>query len=106
MKTHFEFSFFFSVRVEANLCYFFENWLMKLKLSNLYYTNTFKQNLAYFYLSEPILKTHFAMVDPVAVVFCYQHFSDLLWEKIVLMIKKNFWNLRCKAENLKKFWVH
>ena len=25
------------------------------------------------------------------VVFCYQNCSDLLWEKIVLVIKKNFW---------------
>ena len=28
------------------------------------------------------------------MVFCYQNCSDLLWEKIVLVIKKNFWN--CK----------
>jgi hypothetical protein len=42
------------------------------------------------------------------VVFCYQNCSDLLWEKIVLVIKKNFWNTRLKAENLqiwsKQFW--
>ena len=25
------------------------------------------------------------------MVFCYQNCSDLLWEKIVLVIKKNFW---------------
>ena len=29
-----------------------------------------------------------------AMVFCYQNCSDLLWEKIVLAIEKNFWNLR------------
>ena len=34
---------------------------------------------------------------------CY---SDLLWEKIVLVIEKNFWNSKLKAENLKKFWDH
>ena len=34
------------------------------------------------------------------MVFC----SDLLWEKIVLVIEKNFWNSRLKAENLQKFW--
>ena len=33
------------------------------------------------------------------VVFCYQSCSDLLWEIIVLLIKKNFWNSRLKAEN-------
>jgi hypothetical protein len=41
------------------------------------------------------------------LVFCYQNCSDLLWEKkIVLVIKKNFWNLRLKAENLQNFWDH
>ena len=38
------------------------------------------------------------------MVFCYQNCSDLLWEKIVLLIEKNFWNSRLKAENLQKFW--
>ena len=33
----------------------------------------------------------------LAMVFCYQNCSDLLWEKIVLLIKKNFWKL---------FWDH
>ena len=32
--------------------------------------------------------------------------SDLLWEKIVLVIEKNFWNSRLKAENLQNFWDH
>ena len=40
------------------------------------------------------------------LVFCYQNCSDLLWEKIVLVIKKNFWNSRLKAENLQHFWDH
>jgi hypothetical protein len=31
------------------------------------------------------------------MVFCYQNCSDLLWEKIVLVIEKNFWRPRiCK----------
>ena len=29
--------------------------------------------------------------------FVYQNCSDLLWEKIVLVIEKNFWNSRLKA---------
>ena len=37
-------------------------------------------------------------------VFCYQNCSDLLWEKIVLVVEKNFWNSRLKAENLQNFW--
>ena len=34
------------------------------------------------------------------MVFCYQNCSDQLWEKIVLVIEKNFLNLRLKAENV------
>ena len=40
------------------------------------------------------------------LVFCYQNCSDLLWEKIVLVIEKNVWNSRLKAENLQHFWDH
>ena len=40
------------------------------------------------------------------LVFCYQNCSDPLWEKIVLVIEKNFWNSRLKADNLQKFWDH
>ena len=36
----------------------------------------------------------------------YQNCSDLLWVKIVPVIKKNFWNSRLKAKNLKSFWDH
>ena len=32
------------------------------------------------------------------MVFCYQNCSNLLWEKVVLVIEKNFWNSRLKAE--------
>ena len=39
-------------------------------------------------------------------VFCYQNCSDLLWEKTVLVIEKNFWNSRLKAQNLQNFWDH
>ena len=40
------------------------------------------------------------------LVFCYQNCSDLLWKKIVLVIEKNFWNSRLKAESLRKIWDH
>ena len=40
------------------------------------------------------------------MVFYYQNCSDLLWDKIVLVIEKNFWNSRLKAENFQKFWDH
>ena len=39
------------------------------------------------------------------MVFCYQNCSDLLWEKIVLVIEKNFFNSRLKAENLQNFEI-
>ena len=31
---------------------------------------------------------------------------DLMWEKNVLVIEKNFWNSRLKAENFQIFWDH
>ena len=40
------------------------------------------------------------------LVFCYQNCSDLLREKIVLVIEKKFWNSRLKAENLQNFQDH
>ena len=36
------------------------------------------------------------------MVFYYQNCSDILWEKIVLVIEKNFWNSRLKAEKFSK----
>ena len=40
------------------------------------------------------------------MVFSYQNCSDIPWEKIVLVMEKNFWNSRLKAENLQNFWDH
>ena len=40
------------------------------------------------------------------MVVCYQNCSDLLWEKNVLVIEKNFWNSRLQAENLQISWNH
>ena len=50
-----------------------------------------------------IIRVFFSMK---ILVFCYQNCSDLLWEKIVLLIEKNFWNSRLKVENLQNFWDH
>ena len=41
----------------------------------------------------------------LAMVFCYQNCSDLLWEKNVLVIEKIFWNSRLKAEKLATFYL-
>ena len=38
------------------------------------------------------------------MVFCYQNCSDLLWEKIVLVIEKNFWNSRLNFQNFQNFY--
>ena len=53
--------------VEANLCHFFENWLMKLKFPNLrnMQTPSNKIFLAYFYLLKPFQKKHFNVEHPV-----------------------------------------
>ena len=40
------------------------------------------------------------------MVFCYQNCSDLLWKKNVLVIEKNFWNSRLKAENYNPGILH
>ena len=40
------------------------------------------------------------------MVFCFQNCSDLLWEKSVVVIEKNFWNSSLKTKNLQKFWDH
>ena len=42
-------------------------------------------------------------IENVETVFCYQNYSDLLLEKVVLVIEKNFWNSRRKAKNLQNF---
>ena len=38
------------------------------------------------------------------LVFCFKNWSDLLWQKIVLVIEINFRNSMLKAENLQNFW--
>ena len=36
------------------------------------------------------------------MVFCYQNCSDLLWEKIVLVIKKIFWKFEAEDREFAK----
>ena len=45
---------------------------------------------------------HTSIINSLTMVFCYQNCSDLLWEKIVLVIEENFWNSR--LSNLFKQW--
>ena len=73
------------------------NKLLKLAITN--FSNFTWKNCMHFILhndERSFLKLH--------LVFCFQNCSDLLWEKIVLVIKRNFWNSRLKAEILQNFW--
>ena len=36
------------------------------------------------------------------LVFCNQNWSDLLWEKIVLVIEKNYWNSETEGQEFAK----
>ena len=64
--------------VEVSRCYFFKNWLMKLKYSNLRILEppSSKFQLAYFYLSESINKICFNMRYPV------DHFLQFFQKKV------------------------
>ena len=66
-------AFFLSEAVEASLCYFFENWMMKVKYPKLRIiqipSNTILQ--AYFYLSDPNYFWRFNMRYPVLSKFIY-----------------------------------
>ena len=63
---------FLSEAVEAILCYFFKNWLMKLRfpnLRNIHYTDTFKQNLTCIFLSVRVnLKETFQCETPCSTM--------------------------------------
>ena len=61
---------FLSEAVEASLCYFFENWFMKLKCPHLLKPlgTIFQQNYWFFYPSEPFIFVHFNMIHPVCAV--------------------------------------
>ena len=50
----------------------------------------------------------FLLSDPVTshIKFRFSEETDLLWEKIILVIEKNFWSSRLKAKNLQKIWDH
>ena len=40
---------------------------------------------------------------PPEMVFCFETFSDLKWEKIVLVIEKNFWEFEAKGREFEMF---
>ena len=65
---------------------------------------SFKKPLYNFKVRELVLNKMTLLCLLRYLVFCYQNCTDLLWEKIVLLIEKKFWNSRLKAENFQKFW--
>ena len=71
------------------------------------FRNIDKSGFNNWYLIKKIWSTFWmGSLENEKMLFCYQNCSDLLWEKIVLVIEKNFWNSRLKAENFQKFWDH
>ena len=72
---------FLSEAVEASLCYFFENWLMKHKIPNLLKPQgtIIHQNSQFYYPSESFSFHHFIMRHPV-------------WSKISHVLVMAAWN--------------
>jgi hypothetical protein len=70
----------------------------------------FNQILASFYPDFILILARFYLDFILILLWFYPDFilifKKLLWEKIVLVIKKNFWNSRLEAENLEIFWYH
>ena len=83
-----------------------EFWSEKQMISAIEILQIEKQAQAFLPRAAPALLARLWGKHAVEMVFCYQNCSDLLWEKIVLVIEKNFWSSRLKAENLQNFWDH
>ena len=71
---------FLSEAAEASQCYFFGNWLMKLKCPILLkpLDTMIQENYWPFYPSEPLRITRFTMRHPVDCLFSF----DSIYEKI------------------------
>ena len=66
--------------VEASGCYFFENWLMKLKSPNHLKSlaTIIQEKYWFFYPSEPFSFDHFNMIHPVLVI---RYIFIMYWSK-------------------------
>ena len=74
---------------------------------NLHFSVFFSPSFLFFLISDVVhscLWPH-SLTTRSEMVFCYQNCSDLLWEFFFLVIEKNFWNSRLKAEYLKIFEI-
>ena len=89
-------------------------FLFFYKTLTIFYSYVLKsnQNSSIFYLDNPLFrkKPDFLLVPTCSkiekgcMVFCYQNCSDLLWEKIVLVIENNFSKCWDHWNNLFKQW--
>ena len=83
MKYHIlDLPLFLSEAVDARLCYFYENWWMKLKCPLLLkpLATILQENSQSYYPSEPFRISHFAMRYPVILLidFIFKIVDDLL----------------------------
>ena len=70
--------------------------------------STAKWTLHYGRISKfcPIINNHFCLLNQKWYSVTNQNCSDLMGEKNFLLIEKNFWNSRLKAESLQNFRYH
>ena len=72
----------------------------------------FMKTCALFYDQFAVLLTyawiqcHSGKMGVNNLAFCFKNCSDILWEKNVEVIVKNFCNSRLKVENLQTLWDH
>ena len=82
------------------------SWYIKA-MWNFWWINVIFRHRFFAEFKKNNLEFHeFFLPTSLKLVFCYQNCYDLLWEKIVLVIEKKFWNSRLKAKNLQKIWDH
>ena len=77
---------FLSEAVEASLCYFFGNWLMKLKFPNLRNIHTFRQILTSIFLSvRAILKETVQCETPCISAEKHSNIKNVLKIRVLLI---------------------
>ena len=86
---------FLSEAVEASLCYFFENWLMKHKSPNLLKPlgTIIHQNSQFYYPSELFSFHHFNVRHPVIEVWVYKNEKNIYLDVLFFQVAKR-WGAR------------
>ena len=88
---------FLSEAAEASQCYFFENWLMKLKCPILLkpLDTMIQENYWSFYPSEPFRITRFTMRHPVRIYWTWDQFFLCFLESLQFLAEEGFSILTC-----------